>query len=124
MEERFKSEKEEADALKLKKDEKLRSVQVNREHNLKVREADLKKQEKLVNQRLQKIVEERQEKAKKAQEDSFVRDIEHMNKSGDTNSKEKVRFLTMTINYYLRWKILKSKSASSRSKPASHTTSS
>lgn len=62
---------------------------------MKVREADLKKQEKLGNQRLQKIIEEREERVKKALEDSFIRDIEHMkeknDKNGDHNIKEKVR---------------------------------
>ena len=52
IEEAQKSVIEELDAVKLKKSEKLRSVIVNREHGLKVREQELKKQEKQVKERL------------------------------------------------------------------------
>jgi len=43
---------EELDAVKLKKSEKIRAVNVNREHGLKVREQELKKQERQVKERL------------------------------------------------------------------------
>ena len=50
---------EEIQASKLKKQEKLRVANVNREHFLKQREQELKKQEKKFNERLRKLSEER-----------------------------------------------------------------
>jgi hypothetical protein len=55
IEEKFTTQKEEIDALKMKKEEKMHHVKSNREHNLKYREQELKKTEKIVNERLQKI---------------------------------------------------------------------
>jgi hypothetical protein len=56
---------EEIQASKLKKQEKLRVANVNREHFLKQREQELKKQEKKFNERLRKLSEEREELKKK-----------------------------------------------------------
>jgi hypothetical protein len=67
---------EEIQVSKLKKQEKLRVANVNREHFLKAREQELKKQEKKFNERLRKLSEEREEIKKKQQEDAFQRDIE------------------------------------------------
>lgn len=67
---------EEIQVSKLKKQEKLRVANVNREHFLKAREQELKKQEKKFNERLRKLSEEREEIKKKQQEDAFLRDIE------------------------------------------------
>jgi len=55
--------------LKAKKLEKLRQVRVNREDALRTREIELKKQEKVVRERLAKMEQEREERIKKAQED-------------------------------------------------------
>ena len=77
------------EAAKQKLDEKMRSVLVNRDHGLKMRELDLKKKEKTVIARLDKLEEERQEKERKFKEDNFTKDIEHLrelnNKNGNFN---------------------------------------
>ena len=95
MDENVKSLQEEKDALRLKKQEKARAVQVNREHGLKVREAELKKYEKKVKERLQKLADEREERVRKLQEDAFARDLDHQrelnNKDGEHNQKARVR---------------------------------
>ncbi len=65
------------EAAKLKKQEKLRAAIVNREHNLKQREQELRKQEKKFNERLRKLSQEREDHIKKMQEEAFLRDIEH-----------------------------------------------
>jgi len=77
------------EAAKQKLYEKMRSVLVNRDHGLKMRELDLKKKEKKVIARLDKLEEERQEKERKFKEDNFTKDIEHLrelnNKNGNFN---------------------------------------
>ena len=77
------------EAAKQKLYEKMRSVLVNRDHSLKMRELDLKKKEKKVIARLDKLEEERQEKERKFKEDNFTKDIEHLrelnNKNGNFN---------------------------------------
>jgi hypothetical protein len=77
------------EAAKQKLDEKMRSVLVNRDHGLKMRELDLKKKEKKVIARLDKLEKERQEKERKFKEDNFTKDIEHLrelnNKNGNFN---------------------------------------
>ena len=60
---------EDKELLKLKKVEKQRAVQVNREHGLKVREQELKRYEKQVKERLQKVDEEKEERARKVKEE-------------------------------------------------------
>ena len=54
-----------------------------------MRELDLKKKEKKVIARLDKLEEERQEKERKFKEDNFTKDIEHLrelnNKNGNFN---------------------------------------
>lgn len=97
MEEAQKTAQEQLEAQKLKKSEKLRAVIVNREHSLKVREQELKKQEKEVKERLRKIQEEKDEAKRKAQEDAFHRDIQHMrektDKGGESFLQAKVRLI-------------------------------
>ena len=94
QEEQVKSDLEVKEAAKQKLDEKMRSVLVNRDHGLKMRELDLKKKEKKVIARLDKLEEERQEKERKFKEDNFTKDIEHLrelnNKNGNFNQKAKV----------------------------------
>ena len=94
QEEQVKSDLEVKEAAKQKLDEKMRSVLVNRDHGLKMRELDLKKKETKVIARLDKLEEERQEKERKFKEDNFTKDIEHLrelnNKNGNFNQKAKV----------------------------------
>ena len=73
------------EAAKQKLDEKMRSVLVNRDHGLKMRELDLKKKEKKVIARLDKLEEERQEKERKFKEDNFTKDIEHLRELNNKN---------------------------------------
>lgn len=87
--------KAERDELKVKKLEKLRAAHISRDHNIKTREQQLKKQEKAVNERLAKLAEERDERLRKAQEEAFLRDLEHQremnDRNGESNQKAKVR---------------------------------
>ena len=65
MEENAKQEKEDIEARKLKAEEKLRIVRVNRDHQMKTKEQELKKLEKQDNERMKKIKEEKEERLKK-----------------------------------------------------------
>jgi hypothetical protein len=105
QDEALESMKAERDELKLKKQEKLRAAHVSREHAMKLREADLRKLEKQTKERLAKLAEDKEDRARKAQEDAFLRDIEHQrekhDKNGEGNLKAKVRGLIQCVS--LKW---------------------
>lgn len=81
---------------------------MNREHALKTREIELKKQEKAVKERLAKLAEEKEERLKKAQEESFLRDIEHLreknDKSGETYKAARVSNLSRPFCRRSSWR--------------------
>lgn len=64
---------------------------VNRDHKLKDREFELRKQEKKANERLKKLQEEKAERVKRAMEEAFVRDIEELKEKNDKNGEYMIK---------------------------------